>query len=80
VRALGKESRHHKLQSRKSSVPGGEVLVVRYVSWEGVGGFGERLDVCGVPWRYVDLFAGRSLPDLRLARALLDMVTPATST
>ena len=49
---------------------------MRHVSWEGVGGFGERLDACGVPWRYVDLFAGRPLPDLRLARALLVMGGP----
>ena len=51
----------------------GEVLVLRHVSWEGVGAFGERLDAREVPWRYVDLFADQPLPDLRLARALLVM-------
>ena len=54
----------------------GEVLVLRHVSWEGVGAFGERLDARAVPWRYVDLFADRPLPDLRLARALLVMGGP----
>jgi GMP synthase (glutamine-hydrolysing) len=54
----------------------GEVLVLRHVSWEGVGAFGERLDARGVPWRYVDLFADQPLPDLRLARALLIMGGP----
>jgi GMP synthase (glutamine-hydrolysing) len=49
---------------------------LRHVSWEGVGAFGERLDARGVPWRYVDLFAGGLLPDLRIARALLVMGGP----
>jgi GMP synthase (glutamine-hydrolysing) len=53
-----------------------EVLVLRHVSWEGLGAFEERLDERGVPWRYVDLFAEYPLPDLRLARALLVMGGP----
>ena len=53
-----------------------EVLVLRHVSWEGLGAFEERLDARGVPWRYVDLFAGHPLPDLRLTRALLIMGGP----
>ena len=60
----------------KAQYHAGEVLVLRHVSWEGVGAFGERLDARGVPWRYVDLFADRPLPDLRLARALLVMGGP----
>ena len=56
----------------------GEVLVVRHVSWEGAGAFGEWLDAGGVPWRYVNLFADQSMPDLRLARALLVIVTSVT--
>ena len=53
-----------------------EVLVLRHVSWEGLGAFEERLDARGMPWRYVDLFADHPLPDLRLARALLVMGGP----
>jgi GMP synthase (glutamine-hydrolysing) len=53
-----------------------EVLVLRHVSWEGLGAFEERLDARGVPWYYVDLFADHPLPDLRLARALLVMGGP----
>src|SRR5438270_2862139 len=53
-----------------------EVLVLRHVSWEGLGAFEERLDARGVPWRYVDLFADHPLPDLSLARALFVMGGP----
>jgi GMP synthase (glutamine-hydrolysing) len=61
----------------KAQYHAGEVLVVRHVSWEGLGAFGERLDARGVPWRYVDLFTtDQPLPDLRVARALLIMGGP----
>jgi GMP synthase (glutamine-hydrolysing) len=66
-RATISRSRHREHYSA------GEVLVLRHVSWEGVGAFGEQLDARGVSWRYVDLFADQPLPDLRLARALLVM-------
>lgn len=60
----------------KAQYRAGDVLVLRHVRWEGAGAFGDQLDACGVPWRYVDLFADRPLPDLRLARALLVMGGP----
>ena len=60
----------------KAQYHAGEVLVLRHVSWEGLGAFRERLDARGVPWRYVDLFSDQPLPDLRVARALLIMGGP----
>ena len=63
-------------EREKAQYRTGEVLVLRHVSWEGVGAFGERLDARGVPWRYVDLFADQPLPDLRIAQALLVMGGP----
>ncbi|MBV9453156.1 MAG: hypothetical protein JOZ19_03375 [Rubrobacter sp.] len=63
-------------ERKKAQYRAGEVLVLRYISWEGVGAFGERLDARGVSWRYVDLFADQPLPDLRFARALLVMGGP----
>lgn len=55
---------------------GGEVLVLRHVPWEGLGAFAPVLDERRVPWRYVDLFAGDAVPDLRAARAVIAMGGP----
>ena len=54
----------------------GEVLVLRHVPWEGLGAFAEGLEARGVGWRYVNLFAGEDVPDLRTAQAVCVMGGP----
>jgi len=58
---------------RSSQLP---LLVLRHVPWEGLGAFAPLMDRRRVAWRYVDLFAGARLPDLRSARAVLVMGGP----
>lgn len=54
----------------------GEVLALRHVPWEGLGALAEGLEARGVSWRYVDLFAGEHVPDLRCAQAVFVMGGP----
>jgi GMP synthase (glutamine-hydrolysing) len=53
-----------------------EVLVLRHVPWEGLGAFAPLLAARRCTWRYVDLFAGAAVPDLRAARAVFVMGGP----
>lgn len=53
-----------------------EVVVLRHAPWEGLGAFAAGLEEWEIGWRYVDLFAGEPVPDLRAARVVFVMGGP----
>jgi GMP synthase (glutamine-hydrolysing) len=54
----------------------GEVIVLRHVPWEHLGGFARCLDDAGCTTRYINLFDGDRVPDLMSARAVIAMGGP----
>jgi len=55
------------------------VTVIRHVPFEGLGRIGPALEGAGLAWRYVDLFAGATAPDLSTTPALILMGGPMSA-